>query len=202
MRQRCCVFSMNNALPLSPERLAGEPSRWFARFVAYSRLPAAVRSIERVWRDERGASAKGSKRQRPSGAWSRACTRFRWHERAAALDADAVRGEAEEIAAVRKAERHRRRQASATFMARVSALAADAAAIRANPAGVARAVAIALEQSRLEFGGEPPVAATPQPPSEAVSSPALKIVFHVADGADSPPVSECGADAGFVFRRS
>lgn len=199
---------MNTADPLLPERLPDESPRWHARFVAFSRLPPAARTLERVWRQESGAatvkaSATGSRR-RPPGAWNRACARFRWVERAAALDADAQRREAEEVAITRRAERDRRRHLAAVFLERVSALAGDAIAVRAHPAGVARAVATALEQSRLEFGSdEPPKAAVGEKIPTLAAAPVLKIVFEEAATHDAPPVSERAAEAGgFVFTRS
>src|SRR4051812_4224081 len=127
---------------LLPERMADESTRWFARFLAYSRLPPASRSVERVCREECAAkcangSAKGDKRRAP-GAWHRASSRFRWQERAAALDAHVMQLEAEQIAAQRKAECEKRRQLSTTLSVSVAALLTDAAMIRANPASVAR----------------------------------------------------------------
>ncbi len=193
------------ALPLA-ERLAGEPSRWHARFVAYSRLPPAMRTLERVWREEcssdtRRASAKGGRR-RPSGAWQRMSARFQWKERASTLDGEALRREAEVLATERQAECERRRQLSTTLMTRVTGLLNDIAIVGANPANVARAAAIALEQSRLEFGVEQTASARTEAAAEAVESPVLKIIFETTKDAGAPAVRECDAGAGFNFRRS
>lgn len=79
------------------ERLPGEPARWFMLFKIYCQMGRG-RSLQAVWEQEH--QAKRGKRQHGepsdaqthlrkssvSGAWTRAFTQWKWHERAEEWD--------------------------------------------------------------------------------------------------------------------
>lgn len=175
---------------MTPPRLPDEPSRWYSRLDIYCRMPPATRTLEGAWK--RSLVASGSKRSivssRAPGSWYRAAGRFRWAERAAALDSASLERADIEIETDRQQRREQRRRVSAKLLEAAEALLRDGS-VTANPLAVSRSVQIALQESRLEHGGTE----TDAPDLAPAMTPTLKLVFEPSK-LDSPSVYEVTAE--------
>lgn len=148
-------------------------------------------------------------------------------ERAAEYDGANVASEDAAIEAERERQRERRRKLSANLLTAAASLLDDEDSLRANPHAVSRAIAIALAESRAEFGGTTPASADASELEFGGTMPLVRVVFERSDSntvaavierpmdeeapamlAAAEPAADAGAmpparaSNGFVFRRS